>query len=214
MTLFKSRVLGFIEYRTPAIYHGSATSLDQIDAVHRRLLNALSISKEESLLEYRLAPLGTRRDIGMLGVIHRSVIGEGPSQFSKFFVRTAAGSHTTGRENKRRHDKQLTTHRRGKFLDVMAHSILGLIDIYNLLPQSVVNATTLPDFQHKLQLLVVEMATRQQEGWEQVFSLRNTLWNNTLRGTHGWCPRKIVSEDGGNGVTDVLRTNALPAWLR
>ena len=96
----------------------------------------------------------------------------------------------------------------------MAHSILGLIDIYNLLPQSVVNATTVSDFQKKMQLLVVEMATRQQEGWEQVFSPRNTLWNNTLRGTYDWSPMKIVSEDGGNGATNVLRTNALPAWLR
>ena len=138
MTLFKSRVLGYIEYRTPAIYHASAASLSQIDAIHKRLLRAVGITQEEALLNFRLAPLHTRRDMGMMGVIHRSVIGEGPGQFAKFFVRMTASNHTNGRENQRRHDKQLVTHRKGKYLDVMGHSILGLIDIYNLLPQWII----------------------------------------------------------------------------
>ena len=129
MSLFKSRVLGYIEYRTPAIYHATSTCLAQLDGILGRLLRTLTISDEESLLIFWLAPLHTRRDIGMLGVIHRSVIGEGPHQFAKYFVQKNAGDRSGGRESLRRHDKQLVTHRTGKFLDLLSHSILGLVDI-------------------------------------------------------------------------------------
>ena len=38
--LFKSRILGYVEYRTPAIYHATATSLHRLDCVYRMLLRA------------------------------------------------------------------------------------------------------------------------------------------------------------------------------
>ena len=113
MNLFKSRVLGYIEYRTPAIYHAGSTSLAQLDIILGRLLRTLGISDEESLIEFRLAPLSTRRDMGMLGVIHRSVLGEGPLQFSKYFVQKAPHGRPWGREARRTHDKQIVSHRVG-----------------------------------------------------------------------------------------------------
>ena len=214
--LFKSQVLGYIEYRTPAIYHATSTSLAQLDGILGRLLRTFSISDEESLLIFRLAPLHTRRDIGMLGVIHRSVIGEGPHKFAKYFVQRNGGGRTGGRESVRRHDKQLATHRTGKFQDLLSHSILGLVDIYNLLPQYVVCAPTVSNFQKRLQTLLMEMATTNEPGWQSLYSPRNTLWDNKLRKMCDWCPATtVLNEDGyGNGGTDVPRTNALPAWLR
>ena len=38
-----------------------------------------------ALLNFNLAPLATRRDIGMLGVIHRTALGKGPSQLKQHF---------------------------------------------------------------------------------------------------------------------------------
>ena len=52
--VYKSKVLSFVEYRNPAVYHAAKTTLAGIDAVQR---------------------LETRRDIAMLGLIHRSVLG-------------------------------------------------------------------------------------------------------------------------------------------
>ena len=98
----------------------------------------------EAISDYRLAPLNSRRDMAMLGLIHRTVIGEGPDQFKKYFVRESESRHPDGRENQRRHDKQLISYRKGKFLDIMATSALGLIDVYNLLPQATVDADTVP----------------------------------------------------------------------
>ena len=80
--LYKSKVLSFVEYRTPAVYHACATHLDAVDAVQRRFLRALNVSETEALLEHNMVPLCTRRDIALLGLIHRTVIGKRPSHFS------------------------------------------------------------------------------------------------------------------------------------
>ena len=140
------------------------------------------------MLEFRLAPLQTRRDIGMLGIIHRSVLGEGPEHFAKYFVRNVNGAQRDGREAARNHDKQLITHRKGKFRDLLSHSLLGLVDIYNLLPRFIVSAATVSDFQKRLQLLVIDAAANNHMGWQEIVSPRNTLWNNQLRKLHNWCP--------------------------
>ena len=105
----------------------------------------------------------------MLGVIHRSIIGEGPPQFAKFFVRKEESRRPHGREATRLHDKQLVSMRTGKFLDILSHSLLGLIDIYNLLPTYMVEASTVTEFQKRLQLLVMELAEKKlQDGGSSI----------------------------------------------
>ena len=78
--MYKSNVLGYIEYRTAAVYHATAEVLGPVDRLQRKFLNELSISDEEALLHFNLAPLETRRDIAMLGLIHRASLGAGPQQ--------------------------------------------------------------------------------------------------------------------------------------
>ena len=39
------------------------------------------MSDEDALFVFHLAPLSVRRDIAMLGVVHRTVLGWGPVQF-------------------------------------------------------------------------------------------------------------------------------------
>ena len=82
--LWKSDVLSYIEYRTPAIYHACCTILKPIDDAQDRYLRDLGLSDLDALVHFRLAPLSCRRDIAMLGVIHRSVLGLGPRHFRKF----------------------------------------------------------------------------------------------------------------------------------
>ena len=82
--LYKSQVLSYIEYRTPAVYHACSTFLERVDRQQRRFLRALDLSEEQALSEYRLAPLSARRDMAMLGLIHRTVLGQGPVHFRIF----------------------------------------------------------------------------------------------------------------------------------
>ena len=92
--LFKSRILGYIEYRTAAIYHASAIALVQLDLVYARLLRAATLTEEEALLNFGLAPLSSRRDIAMLGLIHRTVSGGSPNHFKKI-LRTCRGCESS-----------------------------------------------------------------------------------------------------------------------
>ena len=84
--VYKSNLLSFVEYRTPAVYHATKTTLSGIDLVQRRFLRECGLSDEDALLHFNLAPLETRRDIAMLGLIHRSVLGCGPRHFANMFL--------------------------------------------------------------------------------------------------------------------------------
>ena len=80
---YKAHVLPFVEHSTPAVYHAAETLLSVLDRLQVTFLRRIGLTEEEALLRYNLAPLSTRRDIAMLGVLHRTVLGEGPSQFRK-----------------------------------------------------------------------------------------------------------------------------------
>ena len=59
--------------------------LDCVDRVQRRLLRELGLTELEGLTRYRLAPLPSRRDMAMLGVLHKVVLGLAPPQLAAFF---------------------------------------------------------------------------------------------------------------------------------
>ena len=108
INVYKSQVLSYIEYRTPGVYHACSTHLDRLDGTQTRFLEALGLSEKDALQSFGLAPLRLRRDIAMLGVIHRSVLGKGPPQFHELFQRADASAPTRAtRQSAQRHNKQL-----------------------------------------------------------------------------------------------------------
>ena len=127
--VYKSKVLSFVEYRTPAVYHAAKTTLAGIDAVQRRFLRECGLSDEDALLHCNLVPLETRRDIAMLGLVYRSVLGGGPRHFANMFLPSPPSAS-------QKHDKQLLTHRSPRHLQILSRSALVLVDVYNLSPRS------------------------------------------------------------------------------
>eukprot|EP00959_Pyramimonas_sp_CCMP1952_P473032 9501024-Pyramimonas_sp.AAC.1 len=96
--LYKAQLLSFIEYRTAAIYHACRTSLESLDHVQDKLVAAVGATPEEALISLRLAPLSSRRDMAMLGLIHRAVLGSGPAHFRQFFkIDTRSSARREGR---------------------------------------------------------------------------------------------------------------------
>ena len=121
ISLYKAHLLSFLEYRTPAVYHATRAVLTRLDAVQSKLLRDIGVDEVIALAEFHLAPLAVRRDIAMLGLIHRTALGKGPPQFAEHF------------------------HRQGKFLHdprrdcsapLIKRSALGLVVVYNMLPQT------------------------------------------------------------------------------
>ena len=120
----------------------------------KTFLSEIGLTEENGLSNFNLAPLEVRRDISMLGLIHRTVLGKGPAHFQKFFALT---HETVGRATRRgaaKHSRQLNDNLHGSLLDMGRRSALGLIPVYNLLPQSVVDNDSVSSFQAALQDLV------------------------------------------------------------
>ncbi len=108
--LYKSQVLSFIESRTAALHHAAPSVLDVIDRVQRRFLREVGLTELEALERYRLAPLPIRRDIAMLGLIHRVCHGYAPAPLAELFERREVPqlqAIAATRGSKGRHDKQL-----------------------------------------------------------------------------------------------------------
>ena len=135
---YKQQVLSFIEYRTPAIYHATATVLKQLDRTQDGFLRELGIDSAAALMEFNLAPLSMRRDIALLGMIHRAAIGDGPPQLREIFRR---------RPGSMRMEDPLADQNPSRLL---RRSIWGLVRVYNNLGATL-ECATVPDFQRHLQ---------------------------------------------------------------
>ena len=150
----------------------------------------------------------------MLGLIHRSVMEKGPNHFAKFFVLAGPSNHPNGRDSFRRHNRQLTTHRRGQFLEILSHSALGLIDIYNLLPQDCVDHEEVSIFQGHLQSLLVIAMQRGTAKWGELFSPRSPLHIHPLRQYRTEILQTDTMITTPCDPRDVLSHKCIEGWLR
>ena len=116
------------------------------------MLAELGLSSEEALLQFNLAPLESRRDIAMLMIIHRCALGKGPEHFRAFF-KFATTPRSSTRAGSRMHNKQLVDIRDGSFLEIERRSVLGLIGVYNRLPEDIISANEVKVFERNLQIV-------------------------------------------------------------
>ena len=75
MRLYKAHILSYIESGVAGYFHACDSTLACVDRVQGRFLRAVGLTEEEALLNFRLAPLGTRRCMAILGFLHRVVLG-------------------------------------------------------------------------------------------------------------------------------------------
>ena len=60
--------------------------MNKLDRIQSKVLEGSGVDEEAALMNFNLAPLATRRDIAMLGVVHRRVIGKCPPHFKDHFT--------------------------------------------------------------------------------------------------------------------------------
>ena len=129
----------------------------------------VGISEIDALTHFKLAPLSSRRDIAMLGVIHRAVLGEGPPLLRVFFKLDKHQSRSSVRHI--RHSQQVSCNF-GSPLDMFRRSVLGLSRVYNLLPSRIVLLQKVRAFQGALQQLLIEQAVADRPHWQELLSPR------------------------------------------
>ena len=162
--LYKAHLLSYIEYRTPAVYHALRKDLDKLDNIQTGFLRNIGVDEVEALIHFNLAPLCMRRDIAMLGVLHRAAIGEGPPQLKEVF-RRRPGSYMLldPFDNATRHS-------------LIKRSALGLIPVYNRLRSGAQSIRTVQDFQKYLQERAKKLIVQgETDRWMQMYSPRRVL---------------------------------------
>ena len=136
--LYKSHVLSFIKYRTAGIHFASTSVLQEIDDAQTRFLQQIGLCEISAFMNFNLAPLSARRDIAVLGCIHKAALQQGPPPLWKLFVWNIRQRGTSARRGSR-HSLQIMEWPPGRDLEIMRRSALGTIRVYNLLPQEMVN---------------------------------------------------------------------------
>ena len=63
------KVLSYVEYRNPTVYHCCNKNLAGLNHVQDFFLYDLGLSTIQAFIDYRLAPLCCRRDMAMLGLL-------------------------------------------------------------------------------------------------------------------------------------------------
>ena len=180
VNLYKSQVLSYIEYRTAAIYHACDYVLAPLNAIQEKFLGELNISEEDSLFHFNFAPLSCRRDIAMLGLIHRCALDKGPDHFKAFFTASSVrNTHT--RSARMRHARQLVDIRDTPFLEIERRSALGLPWVYNRLPGDVINIVDVKDFQRRLQMILKQGILEGCDDWKDTLSPRALVYRHPLR---------------------------------
>ena len=120
-----------------------------------------------TLIEFNLAPLTARRDMAMLAVIHRAVLGKGPRHFKDNFCWQAPGLLKDPREEIGG--------------GIITRSILGLVAVYNLLPETCKTPREVQGCQTACQQLLKDRATEDCTDWMQTFFPRVPLQRHPLR---------------------------------
>ena len=137
--------------------------------------------KQEVLLSFNMAPLCSRRDISMLGLIQRSVTGRGPAHFSAFFQRRGGSTARATRATHTAHSRQLVDVRRPAYSEQVRRSAVGLIPVYNLLPEQVVSLPEVSAFQGDLQSMLKSAAAADCPSWWMLLSPRIPMYMHPLR---------------------------------
>ena len=102
---------------------------------------------EEAFLEFHFAPPTLRRNIAILGMIHKRVIGQAHPSFDALLPFSSGRAALRGN-----HSKQMYNHCNevNAQWDLYKRSIFGMVDIYNNLSQEAVDSASVEIFQSYL----------------------------------------------------------------
>ena len=163
-----------MEYFTPAIYHATSNLLNKIDRVQEGFLHQLGLTSEEAFCTYNFAPLGTRRDIAILGLLHKCNVGTVHSKLGNIFHRDANPRQRSSvlfppLHNLRMFDDHDTSHQSSLY----QRSIFSQIRVYNLLRPEYVENRSVVEFQANLTAYVKKRCQQNMNNWRLSLSGRN-----------------------------------------
>ena len=170
MLQYKTHVLGILESVTAGIYHAGVTILAPLDRVQTTFVHNFNIDVTDAFMNHNLAPLSLRRDIAMLGFLHKCILpGAHPEMEKLFPSRPGHGSN----DSPKRLWNILTFNRRVFHPDLAKRSLFGLTYVYNALPEHIVRLNTVQEFQHELTEMARRKVRNGHDDWQTFLSPRS-----------------------------------------
>ena len=170
---FKTHIWGLIECNSGGYFHAANSLLVKVDKVQTRFLKELDLTEEQAFLDFNFAPCRVRRNIAILGLIHKRVLGKCHPSYDRLLPFSQVNSTRANA-----HDKQLYGH----WCEITSHqalfnkSILLMVDTHNFLEQSTVNAKTVSIFQSKLIQIVRARCEQHDAEWRSSFCPRGATY--------------------------------------
>ena len=132
---YKTHILPILECHNGAIFHAADSHLAVLDRLQHSFIHALGMTEATMFLEHNLAPLRLRRDIAILGLLHKCNLGQVHPLLCRLFRGRYRPNFTF---RARRHNKPLHTHIEGvRYLPgLYQRSLFNMANIYNMLPQA------------------------------------------------------------------------------
>ena len=146
---YKTHIWGITEHPNGCIVHATDTVLKRLDHLQTSFLSKLEIDESHAFLEYNFAPSALRRDIAVLGLLHKRVLVLAHPSFEELLPFLPADRRT-------HHDKMLDSRLSDctKRYPLWSRSIFGKVSVYNLLPNYVVHLPSVSEFQNVLTIIV------------------------------------------------------------
>ena len=173
MQQYKSHALCHLESSCCAIYHAAQTHLNTLDAIQESFVHELGLTHQDAFLEFNLAPLNLRRDIAVLGLLHKIQLGEAHPDFNSLFPKESAQYFPT-RHAAKRHGRQFREIAGNSYY--FNQSIFSATKIYNVLPEYVVYAESVQVFQSLLTKDAKFACRTNRPEWSRMYNNRNYGW--------------------------------------
>ena len=170
MLQFKTHILGILESNIGGIYHATQTVLAPLDRVVTTFVHALNMEVDIAFLQFNLAPLALRRDIAMLGFLHKCNLPNAHPHIRRLFPAMGATRDTHSRSmwNILNFETGPTFH-----AEVLSRSIFHLTHVYNALPQHIASINDVSQFQHALTHIARHKCSQHHPNWQTFLSPRH-----------------------------------------
>ena len=161
---YKSHIWGISEYSNGAVIMAAPSQFIRLDKAQRWFLRELGLTDTEAFLHYNFAPPSLRRCVGLLGFLHKRVLGQcHPALLTAlpFAEGLLANFHTKALYpfcDLRQYNDRL-----------FKRSLWSYVLLYNRLPQVLVDVASVKLFQSKLTALAKLRAQQNIRDWRKSF---------------------------------------------
>ena len=138
------------------------------------------MSERNAFINFNLPPFGVRRDIAMLGVIHKCSLGLTHDALCSLFPPAIRSHSYNTRFSNGLHNLQRLDRCDGRQNDILQRSAFGLVRMYNLLPQKIIDMKDISLFQRALQNIVKSRCEARTPFWQLTFRRNVDIMHSRL----------------------------------